>query len=971
MVTRKLSLVVGLMAGLLTFASVSVLRAGEKPVNPDEELLREAKVGTDGPGLLAFFRDRIPADEDVMHPERLVEQLASPSFAKREEASRKLIRLEGMALPLVRQAESDPDAEVARRAKECAVEIRRRLTEGLALSAVRLLGRQRPEGGADILLKYLPLAADEETIDEIWHVVEAEIEGRRTIPQAFIAALEDALPARRALAASIVARFGNGEQRASVRSLLQDKDSAVRLRAAQGLLAKNDPAGVSALIPLLEDRSLFIAWQAEELLHWVGGDSAPDVVIGSGETARHCRTEWDKWWEAEKTKIAQRLAAPKWGTPALLLVCEEGDSGTFRLWLCGCDGKPRWQVGGLQQVESVQLTPQETILLAESFLRRRKSDDRGGRFSEVTPAGKPLWEKTMSDGIAPVGLQRLANGDLVAITRGKVQFLDVRGKEIGSRDIQPPIIGALGIQRVGNRFRSWSWERGEYGSVLIERWIYGKGPRTDRHLRSQAQPKTLEILSEDHLLEVESRVRVVELRTDGETLWEWRNPDVEGAIRLRGGGTVIWCGLPPRMLLVDGGGRVVWEAYPSRDVRLVAACLPLLRVGFGRLENLDDLSSMANRIKALTHKDAQVRAGSARALEKMGENARQAIPALIKTLGDKNPDVREAARYALDRMGKLPLPELRKALTHEEPLVRAGAVPLVAAHWRQVPSVIPELIKAARDQDSSVRAAALLFLAGMGGDNPEVVPLVIQGLQDEHIEVRQAAAYGLGSRGGNPKLRAVIPALIAALKDKDEKIGFWAAVALGKIGAQTDDVIPALIQTVTVSDARLSRQGAVMALGTIGRRAKAAVPALVKILQTRDMEGGLLGSRLQMEAAYALGQIGPAAKMAVPVLAEIVQDRKLDLVNRAVAARALGEMGDTAKPAVPALAATLQEPPTRANRELLESIGTTLEKLGKTAGEAIPTVQLLARDGNHPLNEFFSNLLEKLRAAMRTEGRTP
>jgi HEAT repeat protein len=966
MSVRNLFRVVLAVLALGMLGLLRPLQADSKPVNPDEELLREAKIGTDGPGLLAFFRERTPADEDLLHPERLLQQLASPSFDKREEASRKLIRLERLALPLVRQAESDQDAEVARRAKDCALEIGRRVTEGLPLSAVRLLGRQRADGGAEVLLRYLPIAADEETVDEIWHVVEGEIETRGKLPQGFVAALRDALPARRALAACVVARFGDAEQRASVRSLLTDADSAVRLRAAQGLLAKNDPAGVSALIPLLEDRSRFIAWQAEELLRWVAGDSAPDTVVGSAEAARQCRDEWDKWWEAENGNLGNHLSETKRGAPGLLLVCEEGDAGTFRLWLCGCDGKARWELGGVQQVVDVQLTPQETVLLAEDLLLRRKGDDSRGRFSEVTLAGKRVWEKVET--VPTFAIRQSSGGEKVAMSGARVQVLDARGKEIASHGSQATIYGARALQRVGNRFRTLSWDQGESGSVLRDGWMDGRGPRTETHIRSQARGRTLQIIGEDRLLLLEPRVRVVELKTNGEVLWECRNPRIKGAVRLRGAATVTWCDLPPRILLVDGRSRVVWEAYARREVHLVAGCLPLVRFGFERVETLDDLGSVANRIKALKHKDAVVRAGAALALAEVGEKARQAIPALVETLGDKDQKVREAARSALVPMGTLPLAELRKALKHEWPQVRAGAVPLVAAHWKELPAVIPELVAAARDQDPSVRAATLLFLSEMWADNREVIPLLIQGLKDEHPEVCQATAAGL-CREGNPKLRAVIPALIAALNKKDEKIRFSAAVALGKIGPQTEDVIPALIEALNESSP--SRDGAVRALGEIGPPAKDAVPALIKVLQSSGVQDGKLVRFLQVDAAFALGQIGPGAKMAVPVLAEMVQDRKVDSVARATIAETLGKMGNAAKAAVPALAATLREPPTRANLALLESVAGTLEKLGASAAEAIPVVQMLASDPKHPLNEFFSDLLVKLKAATGKKGANP
>ena len=61
----------------------------------------------------------------------------------------------------------------------------------------------------------------------------------------------------------------------------QGPHAVVRLRAAQGLLAGKDTAGVPVLIDLLADAGVEVRWQAEELLRWLAVDAAPEAVVGA------------------------------------------------------------------------------------------------------------------------------------------------------------------------------------------------------------------------------------------------------------------------------------------------------------------------------------------------------------------------------------------------------------------------------------------------------------------------------------------------------------------------------------------------------------------------------------------------------------------------------------------------------------------------------------------------------------------
>src|SRR5688572_20049873 len=98
-------------AALVLLAVLPGVAAAAEPdpiEQADEKLLQDARIGTDGPSLLAFFRRRSPTGEDEQRLRDLVQQLGSGKFAMREKASRELVERGTPALRLLRDALNDP-----------------------------------------------------------------------------------------------------------------------------------------------------------------------------------------------------------------------------------------------------------------------------------------------------------------------------------------------------------------------------------------------------------------------------------------------------------------------------------------------------------------------------------------------------------------------------------------------------------------------------------------------------------------------------------------------------------------------------------------------------------------------------------------------------------------------------------------------------------------------------------------------
>lgn len=194
-------------------------------------------------------------------------------------------------------------------------------------------------------------------------------------------------------------------------------------------------------------------------------------------------------------------------------------------------------------------------------------------------------------------------------------------------------------------------------------------------------------------------------------------------------------------------------------------------------------------IMQLGSADASVRRNAALAigkLGKIGESAKDAVSALIKTLNDKEWTVRVSAANALGDIGK--------------------------AAKDAVPALIPALIKALSDENWQVRYWTVDALGRIGEAANDAVPALAKALSDKDYRVRLSAADVLGNIGKPAK--DAVPELIKALSDTDHRVRANIALALGKIGEAAKDAIPELTKVLKDEDSQV-RENAAVALRQI------------------------------------------------------------------------------------------------------------------------------------------------------------
>ena len=240
-----------LWSALLCCSLSQAARPGEdeQPRPEDVKLLQAAGVATDGPGLLEFFRKKSPTHEQGRQIEELIQQLSSMKYKVREQATKQLIALGHTAVAHLTKALQHTDCEVVARAQQC-LKVHKANAPGELLSAaVRVLAARQPPQVVEVLLSFLPHAADPDVEDEIARAL-AVITAQGKADPLLVQALTAKLPLVRAAAGGALARSGLPEHREAVRKLLDDPQPSVRLQVCLALICAGDKEAVKALINL-------------------------------------------------------------------------------------------------------------------------------------------------------------------------------------------------------------------------------------------------------------------------------------------------------------------------------------------------------------------------------------------------------------------------------------------------------------------------------------------------------------------------------------------------------------------------------------------------------------------------------------------------------------------------------------------------------------------------------------------------
>jgi HEAT repeat protein len=324
---------------------------------------------------------------------------------------------------------------------------------------------------------------------------------------------------------------------------------------------------------------------------------------------------------------------------------------------------------------------------------------------------------------------------------------------------------------------------------------------------------------------------------------------------------------------------------------------------------------------------AAVRRSAAFALGKLGGQAYDSIPRLVKTLQDPDPTVRDAAAYALG--------EICAAL---------GENPNGASQWDYTGEALTAAL--ARDPDPRVRRSVAFALGSQGRHAAPSQELLRKALKDKEPIVRQQAARALGRIGGVEGV--AVDGLCSALSDNDSLVRRDAALALSQIGqpAARPAIRPLLDRFKVDKDANARRAALDALVNLVGPDDKKLAKDLLPALQSDDVE-------TKHAAALALGNIGgPEAARAVGTLCDILSDD--DPVLKNLAAAALANLGPDAAPAVPHLGRALSDPDPVTRRNACLALG----RIGARSEPAVSDlVRLLKSDEPDDVRRYAAEAL--------------
>lgn len=217
--------------------------------------------------------------------------------------------------------------------------------------------------------------------------------------------------------------------------------------------------------------------------------------------------------------------------------------------------------------------------------------------------------------------------------------------------------------------------------------------------------------------------------------------------------------------------------------------------------------------------DSVVRAAAGRALGRLG--AREAVPELIKALGDKVSEVRVVAAAALWRLPDASaVPALLERVKDSERAVREWSA--LALGVAADPRAVPELVRLLDDSERPVRLAAVRSLGRINRAEglPPLVSYLRTGRRDE--EEKDEVVNAVASIEGTGSVAALLELLAAPAIDAAHKQRVL--IALGKVGDAT--ALPVLRKYATARDEpRTVREAATQASAAVVTRTKTSADA--------------------------------------------------------------------------------------------------------------------------------------------------
>jgi HEAT repeat protein len=287
-----------------------------------------------------------------------------------------------------------------------------------------------------------------------------------------------------------------------------------------------------------------------------------------------------------------------------------------------------------------------------------------------------------------------------------------------------------------------------------------------------------------------------------------------------------------------------------------------------------DNATILDLVENLHHSKPFVREQIALALGKSRLFPEQGIPALIRQLKDRNPDVRHAALSALGEYG----PAARSAIP-----ALMEAMEVHRGYWHDSPAEtlaqigsdsVPQLLDALKSGREYPAFGPFDALRKLGLQAASAVPELAELLTASNEGMRFKAEILLTEIG--PEARLAVPALekLRTIKERQSRID-RVLIAIGSPAVDTflRDLDPNKLERSLI---------AIKALGEMRVRAEKSLPVLNDLARSENR-------RLRFAAAEAISKIGTRREAAILVAHEMLTDRSPTI--RVTGAEILGKFG--------------------------------------------------------------------------------
>lgn len=324
-------------------------------------------------------------------------------------------------------------------------------------------------------------------------------------------------------------------------------------------------------------------------------------------------------------------------------------------------------------------------------------------------------------------------------------------------------------------------------------------------------------------------------------------------------------------------------------------------------------------IPALKDESAAVRVEAAQALGTLGHLV--GAGPLAEAMDDPSGDVAVAAASALGRLADGSLPGLIEGLKSANAAVVVESCRSLGGLGGRASIALPALRDALRHDRRDVRAAADEAIKQIAASATPHVATLNDPRSDK--AARRSATWELSKIGAVTE--QVIPALAQALRDPDAEVRSDAACALEYIKyidpSAAEEAATALVETFSDE----SEDVAAVAVEAAARFGPAGIPKLIAVMRSDSPV-------LRMRAADAIFWMEHPAKEAVPDLVSLLGDKVPGVRQRA--ARALQHMGREAAPATSRLIELMNDPDEKVRYRVICALG----GIGSTNEEVLPAL---------------------------------